>query len=91
MVFNGCRGTGRPARVHPAGTNAFGNNCRFCGQTPIVSTRESSWRKKRKYSKSSGSDVNSGIHRYKKDTAKSGKGGKGGKVKSKKQAIARAH
>jgi hypothetical protein len=44
--------------------------------------------KKRKYSKSSGKDVESEMHRYKKGTAKSGKGGKGGKVKSRKQAIA---
>jgi hypothetical protein len=41
--------------------------------------------KKRKYSKSSGKDVESEMHRYKKGIAKSGKGGK---VKSKKQAIA---
>jgi hypothetical protein len=44
--------------------------------------------KKRKYSRSSGSDVKSEMHRYKKGTAKSGRGGKGGKVKSRKQAIA---
>ena len=47
--------------------------------------------KKRKYSRSSGSDVKSEMRRYKKGTAKSGrggKGGKGGKVKSRKQAIA---
>jgi Family of unknown function (DUF6496) len=44
--------------------------------------------KKRKYSPSSGKDVESEMHRYKKGTAKSGRGGKGGKVKSKKQAIA---
>ena len=44
--------------------------------------------KKRKYSKSSGRDVKSEMHRYKKGTAKSGRGGKGGKVKSRKQAIA---
>ena len=43
---------------------------------------------KRKYSKSSGSDVEKEMHRYKKGTAKSGKGGKGGTVKSRKQAIA---
>jgi hypothetical protein len=43
---------------------------------------------KRKYSKSSGSDVEKEMHRYKKGTAKSGKSGKGGKVKSRKQAIA---
>jgi hypothetical protein len=42
----------------------------------------------RKYSKSSGKDVESEVKRYKKGTAKSGKDGKGGKVKSRKQAIA---
>ncbi len=42
----------------------------------------------RKYSKSSGKDVESEMKRYKKGSAKSGKGGKGGKVKSRKQAIA---
>jgi hypothetical protein len=40
------------------------------------------------YSKGSGSDVKSEMHRYKKGAAKSGPGGKGGKVKSRKQAIA---
>jgi uncharacterized protein DUF6496 len=45
-------------------------------------------KKKRRYSKSSGSDVKSEMRRYKKGKAKSGKGGKGGKVKSRKQAIA---
>jgi hypothetical protein len=44
--------------------------------------------KKRRYSRSSGSDVKSEMRRYKKGTAKSGRGGKGGKVKSRKQAIA---
>jgi hypothetical protein len=43
---------------------------------------------KRRYSKSSGSDVEKEVRRYKKGTAKSGPGGKGGKVKSRKQAIA---
>jgi hypothetical protein len=45
-------------------------------------------KKKRRYSKSSGSDVKSEMRRYKKGKAKSGRGGKGGKVKSRKQAIA---
>jgi len=45
-------------------------------------------KKKRRYSKSSGSDVKSEMRRYKKGTAKSGRGGKGGRVKSKKHAIA---
>ena len=44
--------------------------------------------KKRRYSRSSGSDVKSEMRRYKKGTAKSRRGGKGGKVKSRKQAIA---
>lgn len=43
---------------------------------------------KRKYSKTSGTDVKSEMHRYKEGKAKSGPGGKGGKVKSRKQAIA---
>ncbi|MCC7048332.1 MAG: hypothetical protein IT562_16580 [Alphaproteobacteria bacterium] len=45
-------------------------------------------RRKRRYSRSSGSDVKKEMHRYKRGTAKSGPGGKGGKVKSRKQAIA---
>jgi hypothetical protein len=45
-------------------------------------------RAKRRYSPSSGKDVESEMRRYKKGTARSGKGGKGGKVKSRKQAIA---
>jgi hypothetical protein len=44
--------------------------------------------KKRKYSPSAGSDVESEMRRYKKGTAKSGRAGKAGKVKSRKQAIA---
>ena len=45
-------------------------------------------KRRRKYSRSAGSDVKSEMHRYKRGTAKSGRGGKGGKVKSRKQAIA---
>lgn len=45
-------------------------------------------KKKRKYSRSAGKDVESEMKRYKKGTAKSGPGGKGGKVKNRKQAIA---
>lgn len=41
--------------------------------------------KKRRYSRSSGSDVEREMRRYKKGTAKSGRGGR---VKSRKQAIA---
>ena len=42
-------------------------------------------KRKRRYSPSAGSDVESEMRRYKRGTAKSGKGGK---VKSRKQAIA---
>ena len=45
-------------------------------------------KRKRKYSKSSGSDVKKEMQRYKRNEAKSGPRGKGGKVKSRKQAIA---
>ena len=44
--------------------------------------------KKRKYSRSSGKDVEKEMKSYERGTARSGKGGKGGKVKSRKQAIA---
>jgi hypothetical protein len=44
--------------------------------------------RRRKYSRSAGSDVESEMHRYKRGTAKSGPGGRGGKVKSREQAIA---
>ena len=42
-------------------------------------------KRKRKYSRRTGSDVENEMRRYKRGTAKSGKGGK---VKSRKQAIA---
>jgi hypothetical protein len=45
-------------------------------------------KRKRRYSRSVGSDVKSEMDRYKRGTARSGRGGKGGKVKSRKQAIA---
>jgi hypothetical protein len=45
-------------------------------------------KRKRKYSRSSGSDVKSEMHRYKKGKARIGPKGRGGKVKSRKQAIA---
>jgi hypothetical protein len=45
-------------------------------------------KRKRKYSRSAGKEVEREMHRYKRGKAKSGKGGKGGKVKSRKQAIA---
>ena len=45
-------------------------------------------KRKRKYSRAAGRDVESEMRRYKRGTAKSGRGGKGGKVKSRKQAVA---
>jgi hypothetical protein len=45
-------------------------------------------KRRRKYSRSAGRDVENEMHRYKRGTARSGRGGKGGKVKSRKQAIA---
>ena len=44
-------------------------------------------KKRRKYSRSAGKDVESEVRRYKRGTAKSGPGGKR-KVKSRKQAVA---
>jgi hypothetical protein len=43
---------------------------------------------KRKYSPSTGEDVEKEVRSYKRGTARSGPGGRGGKVKSRKQAIA---
>lgn len=45
-------------------------------------------KRKRKYSKSVGKEVEREMRRYEGGTARSGKAGKGGKVKSRKQAIA---
>ena len=45
-------------------------------------------KRKRKYSRGAGNEVEKEMRRYKRGTAKSGKGGHGGKVKSRKQAIA---
>ena len=45
-------------------------------------------KKKRKYSRSVGKEVEKEMRRYERGTARSGKGGKAGKVKSRKQAIA---
>jgi hypothetical protein len=45
-------------------------------------------RRKRQYSRSSGNDVQTEMHRYKRRTATSGRGGKAGKVKNRKQAVA---
>jgi hypothetical protein len=72
------------------GTRSHGTFTRSCEFNPIAirGSPMSKKAKKRKYSRSAGSDVKSEMHRYKKGTAKSGRGGKGGKVKSRKQAIA---
>ena len=45
-------------------------------------------RRKRRYARSVGEDVQREMRRYKRGTARSGKGGRGGKVQSRKQAIA---
>jgi hypothetical protein len=45
-------------------------------------------RRKRRYSRSAGSDVKREMERYKRGTARSGRGGHGGRVKSRRQAIA---
>ena len=45
-------------------------------------------RRKRRYARSVGEDVEREMRRYKRGTARSGKGGRGGKVQSRKQAIA---
>jgi hypothetical protein len=45
-------------------------------------------KRKRKYSKGAGKEVEREMRRYKRGKAKSGRGGRGGKVKSRKQAIA---
>ena len=45
-------------------------------------------RRKRKYSRGAGREVEGEMRRYKRGTARSGRGGRGGKVKSRKQAIA---
>ena len=45
-------------------------------------------RRKRRYSRSAGSDVKREMHRYKRGSARSGRGGRAGKVKNRRQAIA---
>ena len=45
-------------------------------------------RRKRKYSRGAGTEVEREMRRFNRGTARSGKGGKAGKVKSRKQAIA---
>jgi hypothetical protein len=45
-------------------------------------------RRKRRYSRGAGREVEREMRRYKRGTARSGRGGRAGKVKSRKQAIA---
>ena len=45
-------------------------------------------KRRRKYSRGAGTEVEREMRRYKRGTAKRGKGGRGGKVTSRKQAIA---
>jgi Family of unknown function (DUF6496) len=45
-------------------------------------------RRKRRYSRSVGQDVEREMRRFKRGTARSGRAGRGGKVQSRKQAIA---
>jgi Family of unknown function (DUF6496) len=53
-----------------------------------VGEHEMAQRRKRRYSRSVGKDVEREMRRYKAGTARSGRGGRGGKVQSRKQAIA---
>jgi hypothetical protein len=57
-------------------------------RSPAIGGGEMAKSRKRRYSRSAGSDVKSEMERYKRGTARSGRGGKGGKIKSRKQAIA---
>src|SRR6478752_6571307 len=78
----------RPGRVSgtlPALSEPCLSRMVFPGQGRTCMARKA---KKRRYSRSSGSDVEGEMKRYKKGTAKSGPGGRGGRVKSRKQAIA---
>jgi hypothetical protein len=45
-------------------------------------------RRKRRYSRGAGREVENEMRRYKRGSARSGPGGRGGRVKSRKQAIA---
>jgi hypothetical protein len=45
-------------------------------------------RRKRRYSRGAGREVEQEMRRYKRGTARSGRGGRAGKVKSRRQAIA---
>ncbi len=45
-------------------------------------------KRRRKYSRGAGKEVEREMRRYKRGTARSGRKGRGGKVKSRKQAIA---
>jgi hypothetical protein len=53
-----------------------------------VGEHQMAQRRKRRYSRSVGKDVEREMRRYKAGTARSGRGGRGGKVQSRKQAIA---
>ncbi|MGY8710823.1 DUF6496 domain-containing protein [Bradyrhizobium sp. 18BD] len=85
-IVDALNGTARRRRSHASqfGTSSVIKRPHTEREKPMAKKAK----KKRRYSKSSGSDVKSEMRRYKKGTAKSGRGGKGGKVKSKKQAIA---
>jgi hypothetical protein len=60
------------------------------GAVPSETFREVSMakRRKRKYSRGAGREVENEMRRYKRGSARSGRGGRGGRVKSRKQAIA---
>jgi hypothetical protein len=54
----------------------------------LLGSKAMAKKRKRKYSRSSGSDLKSEMRRYESGKARSSKKGHGGKVKSRKQAIA---
>jgi Family of unknown function (DUF6496) len=60
------------------------------GRKIVASLKEDfmAQRRKRKYSRAAGREVEDEMRRFNRGTARSGKGGKAGKVKSRKQAIA---
>jgi hypothetical protein len=71
-----------------------GNNKKLSAQAAVVQDgakyqeEPMPQKRKRKYSRSTGRDVEREVRRYKRGAAKTGKRGRGGKVKSRKQAIA---
>jgi Family of unknown function (DUF6496) len=78
----------RSMRHHRA-SHATYCTCRGCHcERDILEEQRMAKRRKRRYSRSAGSDVKREMHRYKRGTARSGRGGRGGRVKSRKQAIA---